>query len=233
MSDHEDDDLLGDELGIKPPSALKRFGIPTLLALVTIAGVGAVGQLTGAGWFGYRTWLHGPGDLYVLNLSETPYQVSVDGFEATDVPADGAQIITLVGGTSEVVVTTKDGEVVATHQITVDDHHALLKLDEVSCLAVVDTTPYYSGRQVDLNIVAKLPRDTDVHILDSANVVWPRKDFPLSLNPQYGPGRWTELVGCELLDDKDFLGGYLDLRLQERVQKAQEKQNTGPVKQTL
>lgn len=196
----------------------KQAALGLIIAAAIIAGVGAIGQFSGAGWFGYRTWMYEPGELYVLNMNTSPLYVSVDGLEAVEVPAQNAQLVELLGGTSEVVVTNEQGEVEATHQITIDGSHALLKLSQEKCLAVVDIGAYYrKGASAKPRVVDKLPKDQIIHVLGSRNVVWPRKDIPKRFSGGDGDPLWVEIVGCPLLEDEDFLTRYFAHRLREKI----------------
>jgi hypothetical protein len=207
-----------------PPSRARRF------ALIVLAGagvVGLVGQLSGVGWFGYRSTLYGSGELYALNLSPEPKFVSVDGREKVKVPAENAEILELIGGTSHVEVFDADDKVVARYDITAKNSHALLKLSDDGCLAATNITPYYGGKVPEqLDFVGKIEAKDRVWVADSINVVWPRKTFPKRLSGGKGKGIWVELVACDLLDDPKFLDAYLTFRLEERMKKALGKPKT-------
>lgn len=184
-------------------------------------GVGWIGHLSGAGWFGYRSWLYGSGELYALNLSQEPLFISVDGQEKLEVPAENANIADLVGGTSIVEVYDPDGALLTTHTVTIDDSHAFLKLTDDGCIAVVDITPFYSGKQKPrLDFDAFLKPHVRVWIAQSKNVVWPRRDFPSRLEGGEGKGLWFEIVACELFDEVDFLDAYLATRIEQRMASA-------------
>ena len=205
------------------PSPWKYVIGAAVVALVVLA-VGAIGHLSGAGFFGYRTLLYGTGELYALNMGEAPLRVSVDGREPVEVAAGGAELLELIGGTSRVVVTDASGEVVSRHSVTAENSHAFLKLDEQACLAAVRLDEVYGGKAGEtLDFVAKIEADEQLWVPASTNVVWPRKPFPTRLRGDGGPGIWLELVGCELLEEESFLDAYLALRLQERVDKAMKK----------
>lgn len=204
-----------------PPSKWPARIAVAIGVLVAIAGIGGIGQLSGAGWFGYRDWMYGPGELYALNMGDEPLWISVDGMERLEVPAQNAQIADLMGGTSHVVVTDTDEAVVDEYDITIDGSDAFLKLTDEGCLAVVDITPFYGGNASGaLDFEAYLRRDARVWIPQSRNVVWPRKDFPSRLEGGQGKGLWFELVACDLFEEPKFLDGYLAARIEQRMEKA-------------
>lgn len=212
---------MSDETQIQPPSRLKTALLVAILALLGLAAVGSVGVISGAGFFSYRTFLYGEGELYVLNMSPQPMYVSVDGREKVEVPAENAKIVEIIGGESRVEAFDGSGQVKGTYTVDARNSHAFLKLTDDQCLAVVDLDPFYrgSGKQ-DIRFVALLNEKTRVWIPESRNVVWPRKAFPSALTAKDGPGMWVELVGCPLLEDTKFLDAYVAVRLEERVRKA-------------
>lgn len=198
--------------------------IVAVVCVLVLLVVGVLGQLSGTGWFGYRSLLYGKGELYVLNMHREPRVVIVDGIERVEIPALNAQLVELIGGTSSVVVENTSGKQLAIHTVTVKNSNAVLKLTTHKCMAVVDLTPYYkSAEHKELLVLHKMDQKTHVHVLDSKNTVWPRKPFPKKFNPSLGKAVWVELVGCNLFEDEDFLAGYLELRLRERMNKAQER----------
>ena len=195
-----------------------RWLVGFAVAAVIALAVGFIGHLSGAGWFGYRDWLHDGGELYALNMSKSPLRVSVDGREPVEVPPEDARILEILGGTTVVDVTDAAGESVATYDVTVDGSHAFLKLTDDGCLAVVDITPFYGGEVgAKLDFEAYLHSDARLWIPRSRNVVWPRKDFPSRLEGGEGNGIWFELVACELLEEPEFLDAYLAVRLESRM----------------
>lgn len=221
MAELEDAPL--DDASYQPPSRGPRVLITLVVVALLIAGFGAIGHVSGTGWFSYRTILYEKGELYVLNMDDAPKFVVVDGLERVEVPAGNAQLVELVGGTSQVAVFDAKEQPLATHEVTVNGSDAILKLTEVKCLAIVDVAPYYRGdASADLSIVGKVKKTDKVHVLGTTSVIWPRKPFPKRI-PGSGTSVWAELVGCELLDDEEFLKAYLDIRLHERVAKAMGK----------
>lgn len=206
---------------IPRPSAKSRLfrvaGVAVVVALI-LAAVGSIGQLSGAGWFGYRTFLYGEGQLYSLNMSPEPLWISVDGRERVEVPAENANIVDLVGGTSSVEVFTADGKPVDSYSVKINDSHAFLKLTDHACVAVVDITPFYGGQQNRvLDFEAFLKPHERLWFPQSKNVVWPRKDFPSRLQGGEGKGLWFEIVACELFDEVPFLDAYLATRIEQRM----------------
>ena len=210
-----------DQLSARAATGRTRLIVGACLALLAVGALGGVGKLSGTGWFGHRSWRFDGGELYALNMSAKPLLVSVDGRPPVEVLAENARLLDLVGGTSTVTVTDAAGAPVATHTVTIDGSHALLKLTDAGCLAAVELGPYYSGRQPDTMAFAKLLRaDTRVWVPHSKNIVWPRKPFPRKLRSNLGPGLWVELVACELLDERELMSAYLEQRLVKGIKKA-------------
>ena len=213
--------VIEEEEEIKPRSKVRTVALVTLVALIAFAGMGSLGALSGAGFFSHRTFLYGTGELYVLNMNETPLWISVDGRERAEVPALNAKIVELIGGTSEVVATDAAGQIKGRYTIEAKNSDAFLKLSDDQCLAAVKLDSFYrGGGKQDIEFAALLSEKTRIWVPESHNVVWPRKAFPKSLSAEDGPGIWLELVGCPLLEDPKFLDAYIAVRLEDRVNKA-------------
>ena len=212
---------MNDELEITAPNRTRNIVVAVIVTLLAVVGVGSVGMLSGAGFFSYRTFLYGTGELYALNMSDQPLWISVDGRPREEVKAQNAAVVELIGGTSEVIATNEAGQVKGRYQITAENSHAFLKLTDEQCLAAVNLDPFYKGGgKQDIVFTALLNEKTRVWVPNSKNVVWPRKAFPSALAPQDGPGIWLELVACPLLEEPKFLDAYVAVRLEDRVRKA-------------
>lgn len=207
------------DLIVPPQRSWKLYVALLILVLALIAGFGAIGQAVGTGWFGHRTMLYGTGELYVLNLHDELRYISVDGKEAVEVPIQNAQVVELIGGTSRVEVFDAARKLIDTYQITIDHSHALLNLSDDSCLVVADVTGLYGGRRGGLTITDRLREDTRVYVPETLNVIWPRRSFPAQLDSSSSKAVWIELVGCTLFDEDDFLQAYLDIRLEQRMER--------------
>jgi hypothetical protein len=211
---NEDDDLLPPQ-----PSPLKaRLGIAAAI-LAGLLVIGGIGELSGAGWFAHRSIMWGEGELYVLNMGDEPLKIVADGVEREEVAARDARIIPLIGGTTHISLSSAAGEPRGVYDVTIDGSYALLKVGSEVCLAVADITPYYGGKRTPQGVPIQevVGAEQALWIAGSRNVVWPRREFPKILAGGDGPGRWVEMVGCDLLEDRAFLSGYLELRLQERL----------------
>lgn len=222
---------LDDDNLLKPKGRGKTIAIGALVAIVAIVGIGMVGQLSGSGFFGHRTWMYGQGSLYVLNFKAPELEVSIDGRPAKAVPFENAQLFDLVGGTSQVVIKDKSGKELERYSVTAKNSHALLKLGPDTCAVVLDLDPYYNKKgQGKLSIVARVMGDQQVYVPNSQNVVWPNKDFPSRFNPGDGPSRWIEKVACQLLDpsEEHMLLAYMEGRLQNRMNRFKAQQNKTP-----
>lgn len=219
-ADRTRDIVVTDDLDIRPPGRAKRVALGAIVVLVVLGAVGSLGVISGAGFFSYRTFLYGTGELYVLNMGQAPMFVSVDGRPRVEVPAGNAKIVEIIGGESEVIATDASNQIKGRYTITARNSHAFLKLTDDQCLAAVKLDPFYRGGAQEIAFAAKLDEKTRVWVPNSKNVVWPRKTFPKALAPQDGPGIWLELVGCPLLEDDKFLDAYVAVRLEERMRRA-------------
>jgi hypothetical protein len=196
-----------------------KLGLIILLVTVVVGvgAVGAIGYITGAGWFGYRQLMYGDGQIYLLNMGAETLEVSVEDRESVEVPPNDARMVDVVGGESQLVVRDEAGEVVDRHAIFVDNSHALLKLSNDSCLVASDVGAFYGRGGEELEFIEMINEDQTVFVPGSTNVIWPRQDFPAKLDRDGGDAVWLELVGCPLLDQPEFLRGYLDVRLGTRL----------------
>lgn len=188
--------------------------------LVVVGALGSIGQLIGTGWFGHRSILYGRGELYVLNMSDRERQVVVDGRPPVEILAHNATVVELIGGTSQVDIQDKAGNVVESYQITTKNSHALLNISDDTCLIVADMSAFYGGGgEKKLTYRAQLKPDQKVYVPDSTNVVWPRKSLQLQVKSGAGPATWIELIACSLFDEPEILDGLMHLRLEERMSK--------------
>ncbi|RAL22383.1 hypothetical protein DL240_11070 [Lujinxingia litoralis] len=197
----------------------KRVALGLVALVVIVAIVGAVTQMAGVGFLGYRSILYGSGELYVLNLTPETRQVRVEERAPEPLLAQNAQMVELIGGTSKVDILQEDQSVWKSFDITIDDSSALLNLSGSTCLSVADVTAMYRGQGEGLSFQALLPADTEFYELGTHNVIWPRRDFPSRVDPSKGPMLWVEIVACQLLEDPNYLSEYLMIRLQQRMEK--------------
>ncbi|RVU42472.1 hypothetical protein FRC91_16295 [Bradymonadales bacterium TMQ1] len=197
----------------------KRVALGVGALLVFVAILGAVTQMAGVGFLGYRSILYGSGELYVLNLSDEERFVQVEGREPEPVLAQNAQIVELIGGTSKVDILNADKSLWKSYDVRIDDSAALLNISHEACLAVADVTSLYRGQDEGLSFQKLLDASTEFYALDSHNVIWPRRSFPARIDPSKGPTLWVEIVACRLFDDPNYLSEYLMIRLQQRMEK--------------
>lgn len=202
---------------------MKRAVIILVSALLVLLIIGSVGQLAGAGWFGYRQILYGVNEVYLLNMGPEKLVVSVDGREPVEVDPEGARLVEVMGG--EVTVQIKDagGALVEERELSTDNSDALLKLSEDGCLAISDLGAFYGRGGEDMEIVDTLDEEAREYHLNSETLIWPREAFPRSASSGGGPVLWVELVGCALIEEPKFMRGYLDVRLKERLKSAREE----------
>lgn len=204
-----------------------QWGVIALLVILVILGIGSIGKLSGTGWFGYRQFLYGEGQVYALNLGEKPVEVSVDGREPAELEPRGFAWLDLVGGTSEIVVrrapSEGDGGQVQRFSVTADNSDVFLKAAGGGCLAAVDVSSFYASGNPKLEVVARIGAGDHLWVPESKNVIWPRQKFPDSMAGGSGRVLWVETVGCPLLEDKEseYLETYLKLKLQKRMEKSE------------
>ena len=184
--------------------------------VVVIAVSGLMAHAAGYGFLGYRLAAYGEASLYVLNLSEEPRRVSVDGRTAETVDADSAQLLRLVGGLSTVEVFDEADQRLQSFEVETDRSHAFLNLSGETCLVVSQLSNVTTDEELSVEIVDMLgPRD-DLYVMETDNVVWPR-GYPGVLTDDGPPARSIEAIDCWLLEEKDFLKDYLQSRFTERL----------------
>ncbi len=193
------------------------------VVLIGILIIGVVGQISGAGWFGYRQIMYGSGEVYLLNMGGESLEVEIEGREPVEVDSEGARSVEIVGGESRVVAKNAAGDVVYEETVFVDDSDALVKLTADACLAVSDLSAVYGRGGDDLEILETLEADQQVYVPGSKNIVWPRQAFPKRMPHDKGDPLWIELVACSLIEEPKFLRAYLDVRLGQRLEKAESK----------
>jgi len=210
------------DIDVDESGRVLRWIVIGLLVVLVLVGIGAVGKFAGTGWFGWRQFAYDGGTLYAVNLGDSNYTVTVEGRKSHTLEPRGFRHIELVGGTSEVVVTSDD-EQTRTFNITVDGSHAVLKLGG-GCLAAADISEFYDSSKREmprLEIVARIGEDQQVWVAGTKQVMWPRESLPKALPG--GEGIWVETVGCPILDNTPYLEGYLRTKLQGRLREQNKK----------
>lgn len=193
------------------------------IALLAILAFGAIGHFSGSGWFGYRQWIYGEGELYLGNYGNDVRKVSIDGRETVTLKPRHFEVVDLVGGTTDVGVMDQNGELLATHRVFADKSDAFVKVSENGCLAASDISSFYLGSSASLKFVEFIRREDHVYVPESRNVVWPGKDFPSNLESGEGPGIWIEKVGCNHIKHPNAMKAYLEVRLRDRIEREGER----------
>lgn len=197
---------------------MKRRIIAVILAVLVAAVVAMATHSAGVGPFGARLLLYGEADLYVLNVSDRPQWVSIDGGERQRVQPEGARLLRLVGGESAIEI-YDDGETespVETLLIEAKHSDALLNLSDHTCLVVATVEGLQEG-EITLEVVDFLEADVKTYQLGSTNVIWPR-GYPGVAAKKEGPPMAVELLDCTLVEDRDFVEDYLAARLAQRLE---------------
>jgi len=205
----DDEPLEGNE----GPSAVVLFA---LIGAALVAVVGAVGYVSGSGWFGYRQIMYGTGELYLGNYLAEKRLVSVDGRDPVELGPNKYETVELIGGTSSLRVMNADRETLSRHSITIDASDAYFKVAGEPCLVASDVTSFYGGSG-EIAFVEFIRSDQRTYVLGTHNTIWPGRDFPETLQSGDGPGVWLEKVGCPLLEDEPVLRRYLEVRLRDRM----------------
>ena len=208
-----------------------KLALGLLVSALLIGGLGMIGQLSGTGFLGHRSWLYGQSELYVLNFQAEGLTLSIDGSEPKPLPFENAQIFELIGGTSSIILRDASGQQVGEHSVQVKGSHAVLKLGPQTCLVALDLGPYYGGGgKGKLVVQQRIMQDQQLYIPQSQNVVWPNKDFPSKFNPSEGPSLWIEKIACELLkpEEEHMMLAYMEGRLQDRMNRFKAKQQPKP-----
>ena len=205
-----------------------------VVILVGLTAMGMVGQLAGAGFFGYRAWMYEGGILYVLNFEQEGLQVSIDGSSAKPVRYENAKMFDILGGTSEVALLDKQGKEIRKHEVTAKNSHVMLKAGD-ACVVVLDVSSYYrKTNKKSFKIVKRLTKKDQLYVPNSTNVIWPRNDLPQKFNPADGSLYWFEKVACDLLDkdEQHMLLAYMERKFVDRMNR-QKQRKRGPVRQRL
>lgn len=192
------------------------------IGIALIVVIGAVGYLSGVGWFGYRQWLYGQGQLYLPNYSNAERMVSVDGREPLKLEPRTFEKTSVVGGTNSVRIMDANGETLSTHSLFADNSDAFFRVDGDACLVASNVTSFYESPEGKLEFVKFIRADQRAYVPGSYNVIWPGESFPPRLQAGEGAGIWIEKVGCNHLEHRDAMRTYLQVRLQDRMKSEEE-----------
>lgn len=187
--------------------------------VVVLAGAGVAGylaQAAGYGFLGYRTIVYEPAQLYVLNLSDKPHYLSIDGRESQRIEAQGARLFPLVGGRSHVEV-VDDEEQRRDWEVETDGADLFLNLAPQGCLVVSELTGVGRDEEIAVDLVDFLDDGDELYYMGTRSVVWPR-GYPGAVDVEDGePMVSIEVVDCWMFDDQAFLRDYLKSRFEERL----------------
>lgn len=197
--------------------AAPRHAAMVVLAIVAVVVAGVGPRLLGYGWFGHRALLYGHNDLYVMNLTDAPRTVTVDGRTTRTIRPDNAAILPLVGGRSTVDISGEDGELLRRRTVESNRSHVLLDLGGETCFVVGEVSNLSEGDELEVDVADLLGPDVSVHPLGSRNVVWPRGYPGVLREDSTDPALSVEVVDCSLRDEPEFVENYLRERLAERL----------------
>lgn len=192
------------------------FGVTASIVVLFVAGAALIPYLIGYGWFGHRLLLYGEGQLYVLNLHDETHHVSVDGRAPVEIPGDDATILPLVGGPTSVEVQDQQNQVIDSWETELDHSDAFLNLSDDTCFVLAELANLSGNNSLEVEIIEVLDADTDFVPLDTHHVVWPRGN-PGAVDDTAESAVAIELMDCELLGEREFLGDYLQTRLEARM----------------
>ena len=201
------------------PNRRVRTLVAALLAVVVgaLAGAAVVPFSQGMGWFGVRSWLLEGGELYVLNLTDESWEVVIDDGAPHGVAPEGARLLPLLGGVSEVVLRDLEHGEVDRWEIDPGQGASLLHLGPESCVVVAEVQGLFDDSEVVAQVVDVLDGQQRLHRLSAPRVIWPRA-YPGSVREHPGETILAlEVIDCTMGDDTDFLGEYLAAYLVERM----------------
>lgn len=201
----------------QPSSASRRIAL-ALAALVCVAtALAVVPHLLGYGCFGHRAIIYGQGDLYVLNLEETPRFVAVDGERPLHVEAGNARIIPVVGGDFSVEAFDDEHQLINGWELEANDSDLFMNFSDDRCFVVSRLSGVDDPDNITVEITDRLDAGTEFTELESRNVVWPRGVPGVGDEGSSEPAKSLEIVDCSLLYDSPFLGDYLETQFQDRL----------------
>lgn len=195
----------------------RRTAIIAVVFAAAAAAAAFVPHMLGYGWFGHRILLYGESQLYVLNISDQPRQVSVDSGPPEQIDAGGARLLPLVGGVSSIQTRSDDESSARDWTVETNRSALLLNLSDATCLIVSELTGLTDEQPLEVEIIDQLDADTEIYDVDSRNVIWPRAYPGVVDEDQTDPVRSVEIIDCHLFDDEQFLEDYLQRRFEDRL----------------
>lgn len=208
------------EHGADHNAKLRRLWLGLAFVVGAVTAIGAAwGHVSGYGVFGHRLLLYGENDLYILNLGDEKRYVSIEGRERQKVGAEGARLLSVVGGESTIAIYDGDQNRLDLREVHTDRSHLFLSLSEASCLAVSEIAELSDDEGVSVEVVDWLTPTDSLYAFETRQVVWPRVNPAMAVNDDArGALMSIEPADCSLEDDEEFLSDYLESRLEERLE---------------
>lgn len=192
-----------------------RYGI-VLAVLGVLAAASVAAHAAGYGFGGHRLLLYEPGELYVLNLTDEPRRIGVDGNSTHDVAAGGARLLPVLGGPVTVEVGTQAGSPWQSWEIEVDGAPLFVNLSDEACVVVSRVLGLEDESPVEVQIEDQLPPGPELHELAPGSVIWPRA-YPEAIEHSGAEPVWSvEVVDCSLVGEESFLADYVATRIEGR-----------------
>ncbi len=184
--------------------------IGLVLAVVLAVAVAVVPTLWGYGVMGHRAWLYEPGQLYIYNGEEEALTVWADGRELGGVEPDAARLFELMGGSTQLAIGEEE------HSVEVDGDAYFFNRSE-HCVAIGVGVDGLEEGEPSIDEVRLSGAEVELHHLESREVIWPR-GYPGAVETGGEQGAYmVDYVDCSLLDDRDFVIEYMEIRLDERM----------------
>lgn len=220
----EPEELVGDddELEYRPrviplPSPAVLMGAVFVIAAVLGA---IVPTLSGYGPFGWVLITTEQAEVYVLNQSGQTLVVRARLAEPLVIEDGHLDSLKARTGPNQLIVESESGEVLDTQDVELGERSIYTGLG-ASCVAIIDLTGFYGGREGDLRLVDGLDSERRWAPLESHMVLLPRRAPPQQV---VGSIYWVEEMPCDLLhhDDLSYLYTQAEVRLRHRYEQHQE-----------
>ena len=208
---------------IKVPSQPWGLYFGIFLGIVLVFGL--VTWVLGLGPFAYRQILYGTSQVYVLNMTDAPVEMTLDNGLPIEVGVEAAERTPILGGTTRVVI-TRGGEELEREEVFVDGHPVFYNVGGEGCLVLSDVSSFYLGDpNPRVEVKEVFEKGTKVIPLPHERVIWPRETLRDKVQGAAGGVAWLEIVGCSLItpDEQRLLESHLDVLLTERKRVEQER----------
>lgn len=203
------------------------LGIALVFGLVTWA--------LGLGPFAYRQILYGTSQVYILNMTEGPVEVTLDKGRPVVVAPESAERTPILGGTTHLVA-TKSGELIEEVDAFVDGHPLVYNVGGAQCLVLSDVSSFYLGSaNPAVEVKAVFGVGTKLIPLPHTRVIWPRETLRDQVQGASEGVAWLEIVGCSLIEpqERQVLESHLNVLLTERKRVEVERKAAEKIRRAM